>query len=280
VSASTRALVISPHPDDGVLGAGGLIQRVVRQHGSVDVVEMTSGDAFAKGVVAASHATPVTPVSYRRYGSLREREARRAMRQLGLPRSRIRLLGFPDEGLCQLADDHSGTAAFASPYTRRDSPPVPERLLHDAKYTGADARRELEDMLVAFRPNLVVIPDAHDEHPDHCATHGLAHDAIASAVARGMRPPVVLHYLIHYRAWPSDPTAFPAQEPFATLRLSAAERAGKRRALDEYRTQTAVMPQFIAAFDGPEERFVSADDETPAACWCSGRNIAAPAAKH
>lgn len=278
VSASTRALVVSPHPDDGVLGAGGLIQRIVNRHGSVDVVEMTSGDAFSKGVLVARHAGPPTAVSYRHYGSLREHEARRAVRRLGLPRTRIRLLGFPDEGLCQLADDHGGTVAFASPYTRRDSPPAPERLLRDIRYTGLDARRELEELLVAFRPTLVVIPDAHDEHPDHCATHVLAHDAIAAAVARGLRPPTVLHYLIHYRGWPSDPNAFPANETFETLRLSDAERALKRQALDEYRSQVAVMPQFIAAFDGPEERFVSEDSETPAACWCGGRNIAAPAA--
>lgn len=275
-SAATRALVISPHPDDGALGAGGLIQRIVALHGSVDVVEMTSGDAFAKGVAAEHHARPLTAVSYRRYGSLREREARRAMRRLGLPRSRIRLLGFPDEGLCQLADDRGGSVAFASPYTQRDSPPVSERLLRDARYTGPDTRRELEELLVAFRPNLIVLPDGHDEHPDHCATHVLAHEAIAAAVARGIHPPAILHYLIHYRSWPSDPTSFPTQEPFQTLRLSDAERAGKRRALAAYRSQTAVMPQFIAAFDGPEERFIAGDEETPAACWCGGRNIGGP----
>src|SRR6202035_4245694 len=41
-----RALVISPHPDDATLGAGGLIQRVMHEGGAVRVVEMTGGDAF------------------------------------------------------------------------------------------------------------------------------------------------------------------------------------------------------------------------------------------
>lgn len=66
VSRTTRAIIISPHPDDGVLGAGGLIQRIVGRGGGVEVVEMTSGDAFPKGVAAVRHAsTPPTADAYR-----------------------------------------------------------------------------------------------------------------------------------------------------------------------------------------------------------------------
>jgi LmbE family N-acetylglucosaminyl deacetylase len=276
VTAATRAIVISPHPDDGVLGAGGLIQRIVQRHGSVDVVEMTSGDAFPRGVKAVRRVDIPTPEAYRWYGTVRESEVFRAMTQLGVARSRVRLLGFPDEGLCQLADDHGSGAVFASPYTRRDSPPSQEQVLAGAKYRGADARKELEELLVAFRPNLLVIPDSHDEHPDHCATHLLVHNAIDAAVRRGIRPPVVLHYLIHYRTWPADPTRFPPQVRFRRLKLSEAERVVKRRAVQAYRTQMKVMPEFLAGFDGPEERFVTGDDEVPAACWCGGTNIAPP----
>ena len=98
-----RALVISPHPDDATLGAAGLIQRVIHEGGAVRVVEMTGGDAFPSGVTAIRPRTRPTADSYRWYGSLREHEAIHAMRQLGVHRSQIRLLGFPDEGLCVLA---------------------------------------------------------------------------------------------------------------------------------------------------------------------------------
>ncbi len=278
VSASTRALVISPHPDDGALGAGGLIQRIVARHGSVDVVEMTSGDAFPNGVKAVRRVEVPTPGAYRWYGQVREAEAYRAMARLGLARSRVRLLGFPDEGLCQLADTRAADHVFASPYTHRESPPPQEQLRLGAKYRGADARQELEDLLVAFRPNVLVIPDARDEHPDHCSTHLLIHRAIEGAGRRGVRAPKVLHYLIHYRKWPTDPIAFPAQLRFEALRLSDAERSAKRDAIRAYRTQVKVMPDFLAGFAGAEERFIVDDDDTPAACWCSGTNIAqAPA---
>ena len=72
VSAHTRAVVFAPHPDDAVLGAGGLVQRIVRLGGSVQVVEITSGDAFSKGVLAMRPSTRPSPEAYRWYGNLRE----------------------------------------------------------------------------------------------------------------------------------------------------------------------------------------------------------------
>jgi len=274
ISTDTRAVVISPHPDDGVLGSGGLIQRIVARGGSVEIVEMTSGDAFPKGVAAVHHASELTPDRYRWYGTLREHEALRALRTLGVVRSRVRLLGFPDEGLCELADDRSPATVFLSPYTRRDSPPASERMVAGAKYRGADARSELADLFVAFRPTLIVLPDANDEHPDHCATHLLAHDAAALAVGRGLRPPAFVHYLIHYRDWPMDPTRVPLESGAVALPLTAAERAGKIRAIGAYRSQVSVMAPFMHAFERPVERFVVGDPPSSPPCWCRDENIA------
>src|ERR1051325_3433163 len=131
------------------------------------------------------------------------------MHDLGVSRSRVRFLGFPDEGLCELADLRSASTVFVSPYTHRDRPPAPERIDGDVKYRGDDARAELEELFAAFRPTLIVLPDGRDEHPDHCATHMLAHEAAAMAVRRGLNQPRFLHYLIHYRGWPIDRTVAP-----------------------------------------------------------------------
>ena len=46
LSSETRLMVFSPHPDDETLGAGGLIQWVLRMGGKVKVVFMTNGDGF------------------------------------------------------------------------------------------------------------------------------------------------------------------------------------------------------------------------------------------
>jgi len=231
------------------------------------VVEMTSGDGFPKGVAAVRHAAQLNPGSYRWYGSLREREAAAALRQVGVPRSHVRLLGFPDEGMCEIAAD-APAAVFQSPYTHRDSPPPAERIEADAKYRGADVRSEVADLIVSFRPTIVVAPDASDLHPDHCATHMFVHESLAAAATRGARMPIVAHYVIHQVSHRAD------MSRFVRLPLTAAERAAKRRAIEAYRSQTTVMAGFMRSFETPDERFAIGERNPPAPCWCGGRNIA------
>ena len=210
---AARALVISPHPDDATLGAGGLIQRILQQGGTVRVVQMTDGDAFPKGVVALKPGIhPSSPV-YRWYGSLREQESIRAMRQLGVHRSQIRLLGFPDEGLCRLASADRTAPAFFSPYTERESPPASEQIVPGTMYRRDDLLRELTQLIQDVRPTLVVLPHAGDEHPDHCATHLLVHEAISDAVAGGLHMPRLLHYILHYPDWPASSNSNAPLEP-------------------------------------------------------------------
>jgi LmbE family N-acetylglucosaminyl deacetylase len=287
---TVRALIVSPHPDDATLGAGGLIQRVIHQGGTVRVVQMTGGDAFPKGVRAIRPRIHPSALSYRWYGSLREREAIHAMRRLGVHRSQIRLLGFPDEGLCVLASAARTGTAFESPYTRRESPPQSEQIVRGTTYRGDDLVQELAHLIEAFRPTLVVLPYPGDEHPDHCATHLLVHRALGDALDAGLRPPRVLHYFIHYRGWPTaeaEASDAPLEPPssmladtssWRTLALTAAERTAKGRALDAYRSQMLVMRDFLRAFERPNELFIESEPARPIPCWCEGGvNITAPA---
>ena len=280
-----RALVISPHPDDGTLAAGGLIQRVLRLGGSVQVVQMTDGDAFPRGLTTMTPGVRPTPISYRWYGSVRERETIRSMRVLGIHRPHIRLLGFPDEGLCALASTYRAGAAFESPYTRRASPPDAERIVPGAMYRGEDLIRELVRLVEDFHPTLVVIPHAGDEHPDHCATHLLAHEALTIAARAGAPVPRILHYVIHYPQWPSGERAAAGFEPpvdprtarwqWVSLALKPSEQRAKRHALDAYRSQMLVMPEFLRSFLRANELFIEGEPPLPIPCWCSGENIVA-----
>jgi LmbE family N-acetylglucosaminyl deacetylase len=211
------------------------------------------------------------------------------LRQLGVHRAQLALLGFPDEGLCVLASAYRTGGAFESPYTRRASPPDSEQILHGTLYRGEDLDRELEHVIGEFRPTLLVLPDPRDQHPDHCATHVLGHEALAKAMRAGLPPPRVLHYLIHYPGWPqaSAPNAeshagMPlsslkaGDDRWETLALTEAEQAAKHHALESYRTQTIVMAEFLAAFERPYELFTEGEPPVSAACWCGSENIATP----
>jgi LmbE family N-acetylglucosaminyl deacetylase len=281
-----RALIVSPHPDDATLATGGLIRRVLDNGGAVKVIQMTGGDAFPQGVVALSPRIHPTADAYRQYGVLREHEAVRAMGRLGVHRAQLRLLGFPDEGLCLLASTDRLAPVFMSPYTQRESPPIAEQVVPGTMYRGDDVRRELTRLLQEFRPTLLVLPHAGDDHPDHCSTHLLVHQALTAAIAAGLRPPRVLHYVLHLPKWPANEPPGAMLEPpvsgagsswgWRTLALTAEEQARKHRALSAFHSQILVMQDFFAAFDRPNELFIDKEPSPVSPCWCSGANIAVP----
>ncbi len=275
-----RVLVFSPHPDDATLGAGGLIQRTIAAGGAVRVVQLTGGDGFSRGVMAIRPGAPPTAEAYRWYGSIREQEALRAMRRLGVRRAQVTLLGFPDDGLCGLTSTYRTARVFESPYTKRESPPDSEQLVRNTMYRGEDLVRELSQIVEEFRPTLVVLPHPGDQHPDHCATHLLVHQALAVALQSDGGTPRVLHYLVHFPDWPvADGSVLPSRVLdggwfWTSLRLTPREQAGKHEALDLFKSQALVMPEFLNAFVRSSELFTEGEPTLPIPCWCSGENIA------
>jgi len=289
VNSRTRLLVIAPHPDDEALAAVGLIQRVITAHGSVRLVLMTSGDAFPEGIQAATHIRRPKPQDYRNYGSLREHETAMAMQRLGLGRAHLLFLGFPDGGLCLIASSYLAARArpYDSPFTSRQEPPAYERLTPGVRYRGADIRAELERILIAYQPTLVVMPHSEDHHPEHCATYIFAREALDAVEASHSNiAPRVLQYLIHFREWPLDSTvdsAWPLQPPrdfpagqgeWRSLTLTPAEAAMKRRVIEDYASQLLVIGPFMKAFARSNELFLEGLPAARPECWCDDKHVA------
>lgn len=284
-SSATRLLVLAPHPDDETLGAAGLIQRVRAAGGAVRVVLMTSGDAFAETNRRGS--PPADAADHRKSGVDRENESAAALARLGVDRADIVMLGFPDMGLCFLASTYlTSSDAFESPYTDRERPPAAKQLIRGAEYRGVDVRLELERVIAAFKPTVVAVPHARDDHPDHCATEIFARQALDVLNRRGGTTPRVLHYLIHFWDWPlsrdagtgprlQPPEQFPAGEgQWRSLMLTTAEADAKRKALGDYGTQMRMMGDFLISFARHNELFL---DDGPAAapeCWCDDKTVA------
>lgn len=289
ISSSTRLLVIAPHPDDEALGAAGLMAKVRGSGGEVAVALLTSGDAFPEAVWSAERIRNPKPADYRNLGVIREKESRAALAALGVAPGRITFLGFPDEGVCLLASAYLSERqrAFESPYTDRTRPPPSERVIRDARYRGADVRREIERVAAAFRPTLIAMPHAEDNHPDHCATHIFASEAVAALRAGPLADTRVLHYLIHFNGWPAGsgtasalqpPADFPPNEGrWVTLPLTAAEAAAKERALLTYRSQVELMEPFMRAFARSNELYLEGRGASRPECWCDAANVATEA---
>jgi len=269
VPQNTRLLVIAPHPDDEVLGAGGLMQRVYEGGGAIRVVYLTDGDGYPEGVRAEDHIESPTAADYRGYGRLRRREARAALTTLGLGASTYTytFLNFPDGGLCQLMRTYwsDRRRAYRSPYTRLDRPPVSEMLVPATAYRGEDLTQEIAQIIGEFQPTLIVVPRKEDQHPDHCAAWFFLADALTDV--RRVHPEFstdVINYIVHFYGWPFEDDAPRLVAPpglrggasgWMRFPLTPAERRAKRLALSRFESQVRVMDWFLDGFARSNEVF-------------------------
>jgi len=267
VPAATRLLVIAPHPDDEVLGAGGLMQRVKSTGGTVRVVYLTDGDGYPEGVKEEDHVEAPTARDYLGYGKQRRREARAALVRLGLADAFQTFLGFPDGGLCMLTRVYwsERRAAYRSPYTRLNRPPKGEMLLQKTQYRGEDLSQELALIIGDFKPTMIAVPRREDQHADHCAAWYFLNDALNDV--RRVHPEFTtdeINYIVHFNTWPFEEEG-PRLDPPPGLRggasgwmrlaLTPAETRSKRQALRRFTTQMHVMDWFLDGFARSNEVF-------------------------
>jgi len=286
-SPLTRLLVIAPHPDDEAIAAAGLMQRVRSAGGRVRVVLITSGDAFPPALEHANPSGSDRPEDFRRFGRVRENESRRALVALGLHPDDVTFLGFPDEGVCLLASGFLSARSrpLTSPYTERTMPPRDEQLVRGVSYRGSDVRLELERIVNAFVPTVLMLPDPEDEHPDHCASYIFGRSVLDRANQdRPASRPRVLRYVIHFDDWPSDrATSAPIMPPpsfdepsneWRTFPLTTREARIKKMALSAYTTQWPVVGRLLRGFTRSNELFLEGEPAHPPECWCDAEHVA------
>src|ERR1017187_4528014 len=118
ITAKDRIIVVAPHPDDEVLGAGGLLQQACAVGPEVHVIYLTSGDHNQIAFKLYKLRLHLSPRQYIAFGEMRHREAAAATALLGLTRDQLTFLGYPDYGTMQIWRDHWGeTPAFRSDAT-------------------------------------------------------------------------------------------------------------------------------------------------------------------
>lgn len=265
-------MVFAPHPDDETLAAGGLMQRVLGRGGSVKAVLMTSGDGFPEGVEMQNRIARPSAQDYRNYGKLRRKEARRALGILGMNKRDIVFLNFPDGGLGELLQKHwlDRHPYFRSPFTLEDRPQVEDALLPNIEFSGEDVKREIEKLLLDFRPSLIAVADPRDKHPDHCSTYFFVRKSL-KAYEKNLPAgdPKVLTFLVHFHRWPlgggsgagaqlHPPEGFPRDgAQWLSLTLANEELLNKRKGLMEYQTQMLVMGRYLMSFARANELFLA-----------------------
>lgn len=110
VPPGARAVIVAPHPDDEVLGCGGLLQLLATAGRSMQLISVTDGSASHPG----SQRWPVERLSV-----VRPQESAEALRRLGLPMHRLKWLrgGFTDT---LVAAQEQALSAFIESHLRAD----------------------------------------------------------------------------------------------------------------------------------------------------------------
>jgi LmbE family N-acetylglucosaminyl deacetylase len=277
VHEKERLLVVAPHPDDETLATGGLIQRVLANHGSVRLVTLTAGDGYREALVRQSGEAHPRPEEFKAYGERRIDELQDAAKVLG-KKVQLSVLGFPDGGLDGVLRGHwARTHPERSATTGETSPPYAEAADRRLKYDGADLRAELLRIVRETDPTIVAFPDPDDRHPDHATTGLFAllalNDWVDETQKKPSELPRLLGNIVHWRAWPPAPPAglssaeahalgleLPPdlphpQRPVVKLTLTDAEVERKAAALQHHRSQQEAMGSFLALFERREEPF-------------------------
>jgi LmbE family N-acetylglucosaminyl deacetylase len=156
-------VVLAPHPDDDVIAAGGLIQRVLASRGDVHVVFITDGENNPWPQRFIERKFFIEAGDRVRWGAMRRREAICSLARLGIGESATTFLGFPDQGIASLA--------------RRG-----DMRLRDV----------LRGIVEKIQPTLIVTPSSFDLHPDHRAISYFAHAAAPDTT--------IATYAVHGRA--------------------------------------------------------------------------------
>jgi LmbE family N-acetylglucosaminyl deacetylase len=237
-----RLLVVSPHPDDEILMAGGLIQKILKADGEVKVVFMTSGDGSRDTVNRENLSPDYSAEEYIGIGKTRMQEAVATDTRLGIPLKDIVFLGFPDGGLKDTYYKHFSISdgVYTSQTTKTNSVPYDQAYQFGQQYLGKYLVKDLEDIIQEFKPNIVVTTSPNDTHPDHNTSFFAVQRAKEGLDANWPIFTAIVHY---YNYPPKSGNLVPPKKIFSTswysLQLTSGERQIKIDAGKKYTSQYA-----------------------------------------
>lgn len=194
---ASSLLVIAPHPDDEIIGCGGLISKIKSQGGQVHVLFMTVGSThdFTNGGKKSS-------------GKVRQTEIERVAKQFRFDSWRI---AFPGDAYHLQLDQ------------------VPQRKLID------EIERGPKISLEAVRPDILAIPRLDDYNQDHHAVCTAALAACRPAPATDKHiPPLIISYEMPMNSW--TPTAT-AHQPNLIIPLTPRQLRAKLQGMAAYQSQ-------------------------------------------
>jgi len=247
ISQQDKVLILAPHPDDEILGCGGLIQQAKKCGAALKIICLTDGDHNQLSFLFSHRLLIMSKKGFIRFGQARRDESKQALASLGLKEANIAFLGYPDSRL--------------------------EALL--VKYGSADVSRpgksiieDLKKIISDFKPTKVFVSHPADSNSDHAAAYVFLQVALWD-LEPALGKPQVFPYLVHLWGWlkprgyhpklemnpPPDSALGPLS--WQKLILSGEEIEAKLKAIKYYQSQCAYARKFLFSFARKSEVFGS-----------------------
>lgn len=280
-----RVLVISPHPDDDIIGCAGVIQRALKAGAKVKVVYITCGDnnvfsifTYNEIPVFLSRNKVLYLVElimtwkdrFAALGRIRINEAVAAEKVLGLDEKDLLFLGYPDHGTDQMFIfnwDH--TRPYSYSFGGYSAVPY-ERSAHFNKgYTADNIIEDLKGVISDFKPTKIFVAHPSDANGDHWASYLYVMVSLAD-LGDAVPAPKIYPYLVHVPDWPLPRhyhPELPIEPPekffgdvlpvieWCQLKLTPEEIVKKREAMAKHVTQMNVSAFYLMAFVRQNEIF-------------------------
>lgn len=264
-----RILIFAPHCDDETLSSAGVIQRALAKNAEIKVVIVTNGDGFTRAVGQNFGKIRPKPDDYIRFGYLRQKETIHALEDLGIDRSNIIFLGYPDRGLRYLWEKYfDSKVSYFNPLTRTFKNPYSNSYQKGVEYKGINVVRNIQDIIKSFKPDLIIYPYSRDQHPDHWATSAFVKFSLLSLNYKCEE----WQYLVHRGDWPTPFGKHPNMFLVPPFKLAFTDTKWYQLPLEDYMTekksnsildyhsQIKVMRSFLEAFIRRNELFAKLDN--------------------
>jgi LmbE family N-acetylglucosaminyl deacetylase len=258
ITSRDRIVVVAPHPDDEVLGAGGIIQQACAVGAEVHVIYLTNGDHNQVAFKLYKLRLHLNPLQYLFFGNLREREAIAATTILGLSREQLTFLGFPDRG-----------TPFRSDATHSNAVPYEGAYVFGQPYTPENAVADFVELFRRLRPTRVFVTHPADTNPDHRAAANFVRLAVLE-VSADQPPPRIYYYLIHFGRWPvpyhyhpdlelKPPRPLSNDGDWFSSPLTPEQTERKYNAIIKNRTELTTREYYLVSFARANEMFAAID---------------------
>ena len=247
IESTDRILIVSPHPDDAVLAAGGLIQEALRKKAEVKIVYITSGKHNLASLILYKKFILKRRKGALYLGKIRKEESKRATHLLGLKSSSLTFLDYPDSGILSIFKKHwKKDLPFKDSLTRAVRLAKDEGISSCSLYKGENILRDLEKVILSVKPNKIFVPSPQDRNRDHIGSYLFLRAALLDLSNKIAKPRLYL-YIVHCgglsileRYYPKrrfDLEGKGGSKQWRILKLSPDEIEKKKEAIMEFKSQ-------------------------------------------